>query len=348
MNIFIIETPMEMVNAIEAKHYFPPDVCKLFIHTIYPRNIFTSLIKRDNWQGEIYFLKNHEPKTWANPELSRWRQFQRRMTLDRIIRMAGEADILFLDYVRAHIRHIANHIKHRQLVLLDGGTDALRVNAMRYIPADKTPDSDTGTFLKALKKTIRSKYLDLDTHEIPTVTFFTAYNLDVRPGDYLIKNDYRYLREWARQQQKTESIYFLGMPLIEDGYMLQETYFSYLHRIQKYFDSDNLVYVPHPRESDKTIRALTEKCRIPVLRFNAPIEIQMLLSGKHPTILASFFSSALENCRLIFGHEMEVMSFYLPQQDLVPGHDHVEEIFAYIQQSTCENFHMVKLGEDSN
>ncbi len=97
MNIFFVETPMEMVNAIEARCYFPKSPCRLFIHTFYPEEIFKELLEKEEWKGEIYFFKNHEPRNWDDSRFSKWRQIRCRLTIDKIIRMAGEADILFLD-----------------------------------------------------------------------------------------------------------------------------------------------------------------------------------------------------------------------------------------------------------
>ena len=342
MNIFIVETPMELVSAIEARHHFPEEESILFIHSFYPKTIFLSLLEKDNWTVRTVFYQD-KPVDWSNPQQTKREQFRLRMTLGKIIRIAGDANYLFINYFRAHMRHVINHLKHRNLILIEGGTDAIGTNALRYIPMTQEMGSRKLSWWRLVKRYFRKRYFDLDTLEVPSVTFFSAYDLEVRPGDRLIKNDYRYIKQWAGHQCKSDEVYFLGQPLSEDGYMDRECFFTYMGQIRDYLGAENIIFLPHPRQSKEIVCELEKKFGFQVRKFTLPIEFQMLLGNEIPKALTGLWSSALINCNTFFGDNLPIKAFYLEPHDLLIKHEYVEDVYKYMQKISCQTFDVVKL-----
>ena len=346
MNIFIVETPMELVSAIEARHYFPQEESILFIHSFYPKKVFMSLIDRDKWHGKIIFYRD-KAVNWSDPRQTIMEKFRLRMTLEKIICEAGEANYLFINYFRAHMRHVINHLKHQNLILIEGGTDALSTNALRYIPKTEITEEKKISWFRFIKRYLWKKYIELDTEEVPSVTFFSAYDLDVRRGDRLIKNDYRHIKQWVGNLRKGNEIYFLGQPLSEDGYMECERFYAYLGEINKYIGKENIIFLPHPRQSERVVNELVKRYGFRIRRFNLPIEIELLLGKECPKMLIGFWSSALQNCYTLFGEELEIEAFYIEPRDLLIKHQYVQDVYRYMQKETCRSFEVVRLSGGS-
>ena len=114
------------------------------------------------------------------------------------------------------MRHIANTINYNMLYLLDDGTDTIEINKRRHKIENHERESRTGTSIsrislfKTIEARIRAKYWNWYLAEVPSVTFFTVYDLDVRKGDRLIRNNYSYLRSLAplRQSRMPNTVLF--------------------------------------------------------------------------------------------------------------------------------------------
>lgn len=216
------------------------------------------MLEKDKLKGEIHFFRNHEPRNWDEYRFSKWRQIRCRLTIDKIVRMAGDTDILFLDHVRAHVRHITNRIKHRKLAIIDGGADAIRVNAMRHIQAFQKRQSDNPSLLRSIKDNIRERFFGWDIRKMPSVTFLPRTISTSLHSTISSRTITDTLRQWTSGGQDADNAYLLGQPLIEDGYMEPEIYFSYVDRIKQYLGA-GLIYAPQPRESEETVRIINER-----------------------------------------------------------------------------------------
>ncbi len=191
--------------------------------------------------------------------------FRRMRRAARIARSVGAVDNLFLGHYwadhKAFMRHFANTIKHKTLYILDDGTDVIEINAQRKVRcADGSAASRPETWFSPAQaeSAPQAKYWRWDLSEAESVTFFTAFDIDVKAGDHLVKNDYRHLRSLTGAASTTNVIFFLGQCLVEDGYMEAAIYLDYLRRVKAHFANEYVQYVPHPRESTRTIDAVRE------------------------------------------------------------------------------------------
>jgi len=335
---------MELVSAIEAKHYFPQDKSILFIHSFHPKSIFLALLDKARWEGKIIFIKD-KPINWAKPKQTIWDRILLRRKLDRIIKMSGEANLLFINYYRAHMRHIINRLRHKNLILIEGGTDALATNALRYIPEQYYYEvDDDRSYWKKLRSWLTNRYIYLDNRALPSVTFFSAYDLEVIYSDHIIKNEYSYIKQWIKEQESLNEVFFLGQPLVEDGYMKSEVYYKYMMKILDYLAGNKIVYLPHPRESETFAEIISKSFGICIRRYTLPIELQIILYGPKPKILTGFWTSAIGNCRHIFGNDFDVKAFYIEPDDLLIKHQYIEDVYQYLKTKQSHKFEVVKFG----
>lgn len=359
-NLFVVETPLQLVNAIEAKLYFTlkNNLLVILYSAQRPKLVFKPLLQLSNWDEIEYFnISDNIYRGWDLPEKRRtikilieYRdtiiQFLKRTKLDRMIRTIGKVNFLFIgNYLIDYMRYLANRINHSKLFLLDDGTDTLRINKMRNDEKQsEIKKLESKTIWKKIKEHVRYRFIDWNYDEADKVNFFTSYDLKLKLSDRLVKNRYGYMKSLIKKQRITEEIFFLGEPLVEDGYIELSRYYFYLTMIIDYFGLDGLYYIPHPRESDNSVASIAESLGINIKRFNMPVEIQLITGADRPSTLCSFMSSALDNCRLIFDDSLNIKAFLISKEDLRDGYEFVAEIYEYLAKQSGNNFEVVKIN----
>lgn len=313
----------------------------------------------------FYFITSHDfskvkPKNYFERLIELYLvfdQFKKRRCIERLCRSIGYAENLFLgnyliDY-DLHMRHIANRVKFGNLFLLDVGTDTLRINKQRIcenvmdlslrnleikngetIDLDNTKDSKKIGYqflnylsIQTLKKKIHSQFIEWNNRGVKRLTYFTCYSLKVNGEDRIINNNFEFSKSLIRKANCSQDIFFLGQPLIEQGYLAPAKFFEYVKKIKKYFAGLNLFYVPHPREAEEHIQIIQNNIGIRIKKFIAPIEHEIVASDNYPKCIGSFFSSALENFAKIFSNNIEILAFYLLPQHLLKDIEGVAKIY---------------------
>jgi len=227
------------------------------------------------------------------------------------------------------MRHFANTLSYGTLYLVDDGTDTIRINDERKQnnPVYSAEDLTSKTWFKRFKESLGKKYIYWRGESAPKLAFFTCYDITVKPGDSLIKNDYSYLRYQSSASQSSDHVYFLGQSLIDDGYMTKENYLAYLMTVKIYFNDYNLLYIPHPRESADYVNMIKQELSIEVNRPDVPIEYEITIRRNRPKYLCSFFSSALINCSLLLNDTQLVKAFFIPSEHILPSR--ITEVVGY-------------------
>lgn len=119
----------------------------------------------------------------------------------------------------------------------------------------------------------------------------------------------------------------------------------YLKKVRSYFSDKKIVYVAHHRENKNNLDYLRDKLKYDVIQFEFPFEYQISIIGPRPSVVASFFSSALDNCRLIFDDEIKIVSFRI-NLEKCPIKDEIESIYDYYKSKENECFQVVSLKAD--
>jgi len=351
-NTFIVETPLQLLNAIEAKHAFEStaNYLVLLLSPPYPVTIFQPLFMHEEWT-EIHtlvirsslpaiFQKQRENVIWK--KLLEYYQYMlqgvRRHRLNSIASSIGHKQRLFIgNYLIPHMRHFANTLPHDQLYVLDDGTDTIRINDNRKNCVWQEMNERGVARIKRYAHRIIHEFNDKPR---PEITFFTAYDIDVRKGDALIRNDYRYLRTKMSHAPKSDEVFFIGQCLVDDEWTTLERYLAHLEKAKQYLSGHELVYIPHPRESSVVVCAIEKQLGVKIIRFRVPIEYQ-LITGTAPKEVASFFSSALENLRIIFGNTLSIKAFCFSQEDLLCCQEFTKQLYEYWRHESNSHFQII-------
>lgn len=349
-DVFVIDAPHQLLNAMEARDVFGGDAELIIIAAYYPLESFGLLIDGADWAA-VHAIETKDDLGVTSP-LWKWAQrrfpggfrfaaeYRRRRRLDGLAkRYAGVKRIVLGNYTRMFL-HFANLLPEATVVLLDDGTSTLMTNSSRVGGSDRDDSDRAGTAL-AVRAALRSGVLGLKVSEPPQVTFFTSYELEVRPGDSVIRNPYSRLRALAAESELVEVVYFLGQPLSEDRWMLESEYLRYLAGVKEHLAAATLYYVPHKREAMEKVERIRGELGLDVVRFDVPIEYALVRSPTRPKAIASFHSSALDNCRLLFGDLLEIFAFYIRSEHLLREHGSVERFYDYYRTAGADAIQVI-------
>lgn len=340
-----------MLNAVEAKHFFKLRTEDCILIVMGDRKSQPQILKLASGMGEWdnivvlnespLFIGNplekkapYKSKLWGASFFKKSFFYVRR--LNRIKKYLGEVEYIFVGYPRyVYMRHFINITPHKQVFLLDDGNATIRLAKERRFPA--ITENVVG-WKKRLKTSAKRILQGVKDDEKETLGFFTIYNIEAGANDSIVKNDFDYIRSRLDLLETTDEIYFLGSPLSEVGILAQDEYFEYLKRVKDYYKDNKIVYIVHRRESWDKLKRLERELDFHIELFDYPIEYQLVMIGPRPAVLASFFSSALDSCSLIFENKLQIVAFKI---DVVNGlrKDEVDEI--YTNYVSNENINVI-------
>jgi hypothetical protein len=352
-NVYIVETPLQLLNAIEARHFFNFKNNQLIIRvggTGFPQMMLKSMVDDNHWDRVTYFSFNNKDiqfksnllggkcSNLINGYMYDYQKSTNRRMINNISFSVGKIDNIFLgNYLfgkQLYMRHFANTSEHKKTYLLDDGTDVLLINNYR---ARKTSESESDLNISkqsGLKWILRNILFDWDNTEADSVIFFSAYDIDVGNNDKLIRNEYKYIRSNIEKGTTNDCVYFLGQCMVQDNCMKEEVYFEYLKKVCMYFHDKTIYYIPHPRESENIIRRISESIGMKVRKFDVPIEYAMSIKGNTPGILASFFCSALQNCKIIYGDSIVIKCIFIKQEHMSVYNELARNTYKYYSKNT--------------
>jgi hypothetical protein len=363
VNVFLIAAPYQILHSLEAIQRMKL-VCNALVVLdtgMFQRDTYMRVLDRQHWQS-IQFVSfryrlvdrdfgTKGPRNLYERLLELYLVFDqvlKRWRIDRLCASVGHVENLFLgNYLNdydPHMRHVANRMRYDQLVLLDVGTDTLRIGRQRLqeqndklshangeelLQPRREPWNDS--WMAKIKHTIRHRFIDWTVDGVASLTFFTCYEFETHAGDQIILNDYRCLQSRVRNARRVDAVFFVGQPVVDQQYVRVETFVRHMRRVVAHFSGRQLVYVPHPRESDKYLEIVRAEFGLLIQRFEVPIEHAITLGGDVPRSVASFFSSALVNLVAMLGESVELTAFYIPETDLLKDVEVVDHTYRQIR-----------------
>lgn len=365
-NLFVLETPYQLLNAIEAIHALQLNNNHLILigYKNGYQDRFLPLIKSVDWVRVSFPSVLIEPKarvlkllgSLANPWYCRYLCFKRMRTLAKLSRSIKHADKIFLGHYWAeekwYMRHIANTIKHDTLYLLDDGTDTIdiserrnRIKVGRQQMSWEKNDCRESVF-KRLVRSVRTNYWTGNVTEASSITFFTIYEIDIRNGDLLIRNNYDFLRSLAPVQQvhRPDAVFFIGQCIVDDGCFDGSVYLNLLSRVREYFAGKMLVYVPHPRESAAWVARIRKHLQCDLWSPSSVIEYDLIVQGVKPAAVAGFQSSALITLARLMDPGVEIISFHIDPGHWTRWRENVVATYNYLKAKAQPRVALVSLS----
>lgn len=280
-NLFIVGTPLQLINAIEAINHFKLENNILVI-------VHRSLEANRNQIDEIRNLYKWEKI--IDIEYSKHSSLLRYVQLVKYLKKYIYKYIFFpkLEVVPKIV--IANVKKEKVFLLDDGGlTVTIYEKFIKTNKLNKYDLKELRFLLFGLKIKIRDK-----------INLFTYFDLEPVNGIEVIKNNLTYLKNKVKDAKRDDDvIYFLGQPistLINDA--------SYRNSLKNIIEKYNkkVIYIPHRGETRDKIDYLSalDNSMFSIQDIGMPVELFFLNNNLYPHHVISYYSTALTTLALIF------------------------------------------------
>lgn len=314
VNLFLVESPFQLLSAIEANNYFKNEknilIIKYFNNKVNSKNNHQMKLLKDfiSWEFIIEINCNVLNIESDIKLLFYIRKFVKTYDIDKIF--IGE-------YRSWYMRQYFNVLKANRCFVLDDGNITLEL-AKSYLSTGKDYNF-SNTWKRQLKRffnyviiffinncTIPKKRVDID--------LFTCFNV-VQYSDkqLLINHSFEFLKKKNKVKSSLQNVvYFIGGRLSEANAMTEEDEFFELKKVKKYFDERKIkiVYIPHRRESINKLNLFKKELNIEIKHFEYPAEIEFIQMEELPCYLASYMSTALYTVSKMIDFN-EVISFQL-------------------------------------
>jgi hypothetical protein len=176
MNVFLIQTATQLLNAIEARHSLDLGESHLMIllPPEYPKEAYDNVVNQSEWASVSYLPTTTNPNNSILKRLkfsklervrgyfSTYELYRLRQELDRTAKSFMPVENVFLgNYWIHYMRHFAHRIRPRRLYLLDDGTATILINKTRKENLSAKEDLS----LRKLKKAFIDRAIGLQTAE---------------------------------------------------------------------------------------------------------------------------------------------------------------------------------------
>ncbi len=337
--VFLIATPLQALNAIEARHHFKlaGGECQLvWLHSASPANNRQTgdMLKQTDW-ARIHTI---------NQTGGTFRSWKRRFDeVNAVARSTARTEYLFVgDYADDLMRHFAHTVSSSKVVVLDDGNSTLLISRSRRdpaVPCHLMPNSFGGR-VKHLAKT---HLCGMNRSLVDELTFFTIYDLGADDRTTVVPNTYAYLRSRLSQAGRSDETFLLGDATPDKDQMREDVYLDHLERALKHLGRSSLLYMAHRLEKAAKLRKIESRFGIRVRESTMPIECRLSLSVSVPRVIAGFFSSALDSCRVLCGERTRIKALYIDPAGCSPAiRGEIEGLHSHYESCTAGNFEFVR------
>jgi hypothetical protein len=189
---------------------------------------------------------------------------------------------------------LAAVLARRRLVLLDDGslTEATTARRAAGVPA--------------------RSWLGRRLDARPLVVF-SIYSPAMKAGDELVRNRLAHLRSlYPGPLRPVDEAWVAGQPFVELGMMSRERYRDLVAPFVRRMRGESLevLYVPHPRESEAAAAEACGDLGVPQRRLDGPIELEVLASGRAPRAVFSISSTLLDTLPLLREESLPALTLW--------------------------------------
>ncbi|CAA6819447.1 MAG: Unknown protein [uncultured Sulfurovum sp.] len=273
-NVFIVSSPLQVMNAIEAvEHFKTQNNILLVLHTGDKKHLnqMKKMFNFSDWDDIEYILlplKIVDKIVFAktiNDALA----FMKKKKIEK----------LFVGEFRSdHVNHIVNSLETQAVYLLDDGLAQLNYNE---------EVSQESVQVKVRRAIYRLLFYKLKTIKY---TFFTIFQIK---NEKIIPNKYNFFRKQISNKKIENVTFFIGQPLVELGIMSQENYKNELIKIMNFYKEKEFIYISHRREKIANVQELSLALNFTYKVFDTLIELEMINATIVPSSFATFYSTAI-------------------------------------------------------
>ncbi len=322
-NLFFITSPLQLINAIEAREHFKTrNNLLVVIFTEYDsknRHQINNLVNEQEWDEVIRFdLRGKDSKT----------TFFKQIRLVKLLQKQ-HYDYVFCGNLSSIGKMIIASIQKNTVYLLDDG--AVTIN--HYLNSSGKHKSNKKLSLTKKIRQWRFNLFGLKTLPTDTLNLFTSYRFTPHGNEKIIPNDLKYFKQtFLSHTIPDETVYFLGQPLADIKLVSNETYLEYIRKIIDFYQC-KIIYIPHRAEIVHENLLQLKNENFIVHEIHQPIELEFIASNQYPLRICSFFSSALFTLNILYP-KSEIISFVIESDDMVQPRPEIQNVYHYAAANT--------------
>lgn len=327
MNIFIVVSPLQMLNALEAKTHFKLSSKDCILIIFYPgfdkRNpVFDqrgyqqilSLVKPEEWHRvHSFYYKSR----CLFPSIGIFSFIRELSWFRKLIKKVGKVEQVFFgeyfgdDNDSTLIKYFVATLKSDKIRLFDEGTASLIVLAGRKLHSTATVKRNKiirylmSYFRKfiILKLIFRMKSFRRELID----SYFTAYDIKPYGNAKIIKNNYNYYRSFLANKKKSNRVLFIGSSMRKYKYFNQGvSELELLRKVANLYKDKQVIYMPHRAEEKKDVDFLCNSLGWQYYFADRCLEHELLEMDSLPEEILGYFSSALINCSIMFKNIIKI------------------------------------------
>ncbi|BAK72691.1 hypothetical protein [Arcobacter sp. L] len=314
MNLYIVESPFQLLSAVEASKYFNNE-----------KSLF--VIKYNKKESNVIQLKKIKDLFKLNnvieikPLLSNFdSNLQLLLLLKKFDKEKKNFNRIFIgEYRSFHMRKFFDYFSKAESYCLDDGNITYQIF---QLIKEKKDEYYFNNGIKGLIKEIVYKMqpilFGLNNLEIKrNIKLFTCF--DIPKENKHIIHDFSNIKKEYKVSNSKNIVYFYGSYLEIIG-ISKEKQIEFLEQAMGVFKKLDLeiIYLPHRLESEDKLNLIKDKLNLKIVKNEFPAEIQLLVDGFIPECIASFGSSVLISLPKIFPEIKNVYSFF-PTSSILPN-----------------------------
>lgn len=293
-NLFIIGTPIQLINAIEAlKHFKLENNILVIVHRSLEANRVQMDALKDSYQWEEII----------DIEYSRHSSMLKYVNLVKYLKKYT-FKYVFISKLEVVPKAVIPNIKKEKVFLLDDGALTITIyeEQIKFNKINKYNFKELRFLFFGLKIKIKDK-----------INLFSYYELAPVNGIEVVKNELNFLKETHLKNAKKDdgTIYFIGQPIYD---LIGVD--TYIENLEKFIKSSNkkIIYIPHRGETKDFLRLLfsLKNPLLTVQEIGMPIELYFLQNNIYPLRAISYYSTALTTLDIIYD-ECEVNPIRIPE-----------------------------------
>jgi len=311
-NLFIVRSPLQIINSLEAIEFF--NLKKNILVIIYNDTDNTN-IQMDN----LIALYKWKKIIRVNEKKKKSKYFEY-ISFTYQLKKETYNYLFFSNLGSIHKLLLAN-IKRNHTYYIDDGVETITRYNNIFLPNK----------LNEIKfRQLRFLFAGLKISIKDDIHFFTYFDLKEFITSKIIQNNLTHFqKKYLSTTKEDSSLYLLGQPLVSKKFLSKDDYFLYLDLIVKLFDK-KIIYIPHRSEiiSERLQSYVSD--RFEIKNINMPIELYFLEKKIYPSTIVSFMTTAFFTLQKLY-NKTNFSYVYIPSSKLLKKHKDVEGAYQFIE-----------------
>jgi hypothetical protein len=351
-NLFVITSPLQYLNALEARRHYQIDSASAVLVVIGQREGEESLRQVQRllvgsvW-GRIALPQGLPPKgLLKRPRFAREFQYylgalKFRRQVDALLEETAEVERIFLGDWRARsFRYFLSRRPEAKAFLLDDGSVTSQAFRFRNDPRD--PQIESKAFPDRNPKPLR--LAGVPFYDPDQITFFTSYDLPSARRDNVERHSFESLKVQSDSWQRADEAWFIGSNHAENGIASEASYLSTMAYVRSFFQKKDVRYFAHRGEAQEKLQKL-EAMGFVVTHSELPLEVVIREQKTYPRILGAIASSVVDNLAAILGARIAVFLFLAPGGYYRQRAKHLADIVHYHLEASGGNLFAVPVDQ---